>query len=276
MRDGSIGFEVCRKNIFSFTFISPLVCFLFPLFLQCAPLYTPVAMDATPENILEAINRNAEQLHDLEGKVNVRVYASDVEETAVAKILFRKPDWLRVEVKGPLGVTVANVQMMADTIRVYYPLSNVLIQGRPTAENFEIMTGIQLDVADLQSFLLGEGGLTRGALEHLVEFEVDKREYRLSFVWDVKMQTYWVDPKLHLVTKSELYDEQGILEMRQTYKNYERFRDLRLPTKIEIERENGYERVQFILKEGIVNRGISDDRFRMNVPTDVERIELSN
>lgn len=233
-------------------------------------------MDATPEQILEAIAKNVEQLHDLEGKVKVRVDASEVHETAVAKIVYRKPDWLKVEVKGFLGVTVANIQMKGDTVWVYYPMSNFLVRGRPTAENFELMTGIRLDVGDLQSVILGEVGLAPEALDHLTDFGVENQVYLLSFLWDGRSQKHWVDPKLLVVTRSEFYDHQGNLQLRQTYTNYEKFRDVQLPTKIEILKGGEQHRLVLALKEGKVNRGIPEDRFRLNLPTDVERIELSN
>lgn len=262
-----------RRNVVSGLSISILV-----LLTQCARFFpgTPVPLDATPIQILEAMTTHAEQLHDLEGKVSVRVDASDFRETAVAKILYRKPDRLKIEIKGPLGLTVANVQMKGDTVRVYYPLSNYLIQGKPTAEHFELMTGLRLDVGDFQRIILGEAGLAQEALDHLVDFEVDEKAYLLGFRWDGGMQKHWVEPRHLGVIQSEFYDHQGTLELRQKFKNYEKFEGLRLPTKIEIEREHEGQRVQLVLKEGKVNGGIAEDRFRLNVPMEVERIELSN
>ena len=254
------------------------VCLWFLSIVHCSHFFpmAPVPMDATPELILEAMAKNMEKLRDLEGKVKIRVDASGFRETAVAKVLFRKPHLLKIEVKGPLGVTLANVQMKRDTVRVYYPLSNFLIQGKPSPGNFELMTGIRLDVADFQHIFIGDGGLTREALNHLVEFGVDGKEYLLSFQWEGEKLKCWIDPRLLLVTKSELYDQQGVLKFRHRYAFYEKFEDLRLPTKIEIEREREDQYVQLMLKEGKVNGSIAEDRFRLNVPVEVERIELGN
>ncbi|MFQ6094179.1 MAG: DUF4292 domain-containing protein [bacterium] len=278
MRHGSTWFGLFRRPTGQGRMVGPSVGTLILFLVQCAPFLSrpPIAMDATPEQILEAIAKNVEQLHDLEGKVKVRVDASEVHETAVAKIVYRKPDWLKVEVKGFLGVTVANIQMKGDTVWVYYPMSNFLVRGRPTAENFELMTGIRLDVGDLQSVILGEVGLAPEALDHLTDFGVENQVYLLSFLWDGRSQKHWVDPKLLVVTRSEFYDHQGNLQLRQTYTNYEKFRDVQLPTKIEILKGGEQHRLVLALKEGKVNRGIPEDRFRLNLPTDVERIELSN
>ena len=233
-------------------------------------------MDATPEQIIESITTNVNRLVDLEGRVKIRLDESSTNETAVAKLAYRKPDLLKVEVKGFLGVTVANVSMKGDTIRVYYPMSNFLVQGRPTAENFELMTGIRLDVGDLESVILGEAGLAQEALDSLVDFHVEGREYVLSFRWDGRAHTHWVDPNRLMVTRSDFFDDQGRLEMRYGYMNYEEFDGLQLPTKIEIRKGTEHHRVLLTLEEGKVNRGISDDRFHLNVPANVERIELSN
>ena len=239
-------------------------------------LRQPVAMDATPEQIIESITDNVNRLIDLEGKVKVTLNASSMSETVVAKLAYRKPDLLRVEVKGFLGVTVANVYMRGDTIWVYYPISNFLVQGKPTAENFELMTGIRLDVGDLESVILGEAGLAQDALDSLVDFHVEGREYVLGFLWNGYRHTHWVDPRCLMVTRSDFINDEGELEMRYSYKNYERFDGLQLPTKIELVKGTEHHRVLLTLEEGRVNRGISEDRFQLNVPANVERIELSN
>jgi len=248
------------------------------LLAHCAPFLSlsPVAMDATPEQILDAIATNGEQLHDLEGKVAVEVDASSLHEKAVAKIVYKQPNWLKAEVKGFLGVTVAVIQMKGDTVRVYYPLSNFLVRGRPTPENFELMTDIRLDVGDLRHVIVGETGLANDALDHLVDFGVEGKRYLLDFRWGGRVQKHWVDPKLLVVTESEFYDGEGNLRLRQTYSRYERFRDVLLPTKIAIEKGNEHHRVVLTLTEGQVNRGIPDDRFQLHLPSDVERFELIN
>ncbi|UCE17757.1 MAG: DUF4292 domain-containing protein [Gemmatimonadota bacterium] len=245
---------------------------------QCTPFFLrpPLTLDATPEQIIESISDNVDKLIDLEGKVQIRLYAPATRETAVAKLAYRKPDLLKVEVKGFLGVTVANVSVRGDTIWVYYPLSNYLVQGRPTAENFELMTGIRLDIGDLESVILGEAGLARDALDSLVDFHVEGREYVLTFRGDGGGHTHRVEPRRLMVTRSDFFDDQGHLEMRYDYMHYEKFDGLRLPTKIEIHKGTEDHRVLLTLEEGRVNRGISEDRFHMNVPENVERIELSN
>jgi outer membrane lipoprotein-sorting protein len=248
------------------------------LFHRCAP-FLPLSsgpMDATPEQIVEAIAKNVEHLHDLEAKVNVQIDASQIRETAVTKVLFREPDWLRIEVKGPLGVTVANVQMQGDTVRVYYPLSKVLLQGKPTVEHFELMTGIQIDVSDFRSLLSGQGGVARNALDSLVDFQIEGREYVCTYRYGGQLQRHWVDAKKLLITRSEFYDDDGSLGVRYLYRQYEEFNAVQLPTKIYIEKIKEHHRVQMTLKEGKVNRGIAEDRFQLDVPSDVERIELTH
>ena len=257
------------------------ICFLGALFLlvvQCTPFFfrRPVVLDATPEQIVESIATNVEQLVDLEGRIAVQLTASSMNETAVAKIAYRKPDMLKVEVKGFLGVTVANVQMRGDTVSVYYPLSNFLVQGRPSAENFELMTGLRLDVSDLESVIFGEGEMFREALNHLVDFRVEGGEYMMSFQWNGRVQRHRVDPKILMVTRSDFFDDEGGLEIQHIYRNYEMFNGLRLPTKVEIVKGRERHRVLLTLEDGAVNQGISDDRFQMNMPTDVDRIELRN
>lgn len=233
-------------------------------------------MEATPEQIVEAISNNLDHLQDLEAKVAVHIDASDIQETAVAKVLFLQPDWLKIEIKGPLGVTLANVQMQGDTVRVYYPLSKVLLQGRPTAEHFELMTGIQIDVSDFRSLLAGQGGVTRNVLDDVVEVQVEGREYVFSHMYYGKRQKHWIDGKKLLITRSEFYDDQDQLDVRHSYRHYEAFDNVQLPTKIYIEKVKERYRVGMTLKEGVVNEGLAEDRFRLNLPSDIERIELSH
>jgi outer membrane lipoprotein-sorting protein len=137
-----------------------------------------------------------------------------------------------------------------------------------------MMTGIRLDLTDVQSVMFGEGLFFEEARNHLIDFAVEGKEYVLTFNWDDAMQKLWIDPRLLVVTQSEFYDRDRIVELRHTYRNYRSFDNILLPTKIELVRENQHQRVQVTLIEGEVNHGISDDRFQLHLPSDVHSIDL--
>jgi len=255
--------------------------------------------DATPEELVEQVNRRWDEFQNLTATVEIRATLLKAQEGLATDypsvrgwIVLQKPNALRVAGQY-LGVRVFDMASDGKTFTLLMPSKSKAIQGPNTItkksdkqfENlrpgffFDSMTVRALDPDDYYAEISDTETIEDAAKKHLYLMP----EYVLSITQHaadgsrrdkpVRVITFHRDDLLP--SNQDLYDEKGNLESQVSYSSYKDFGGKQFPTKVIIKRP--LEGIQLVLTVEKVNTNIKlpPDQFTVKIPqgTEIQHLE---
>ena len=217
----------------------------------------------TPEIIAGRVDANFAQLEDLRSRAKIRLTTPEGIQKVNALIQYRKPDRVKIEVYGFLGIALWQAVTSDERLRAYIPRLNEAIDAPAEARVVAGLTGVDVRLDDVTRVLRG-GGLDTTALAHISAFERRGDAYLIVTSETGRVRHFWVDATSLHVRETEGFDERGTRLSRTVLADYTRTADVWLPRAITVERGPG--RVELTLKEPQVNRGLTDTDFTLMFP----------
>jgi len=197
-------------------------------------------------------------------RISLRV--DDIKQTVRAFILYRAPDCMKVDVMGMLGGSALTAVSGEGKAEIYLPREKQLIVDYEGGYVLFRLAGIDLRFCDPASMFLGIVPLSDGVIE--VERSGDR--YLVVVQENGAVRRVWIEGDSYVPVEEEIYDASGDLLLRRTMSRYEKIGGARLPRRIDILDGRNSVRIEFRRRRA--NRGIKEDRFRLNVPSGVSRI----
>lgn len=226
-------------------------------------------MDLTqvPADRLASLMReNQAKLLDLEGRARISLLVDGIRQTVRASVLYKAPDLLKVEVMGALGGSALTAVSRQGSLEVYLPEAKQLIVDQASGDVLSRLTGVELGPYDPKHVFLGTVAFSD------TEMDIERRgdRYLAVFQEDGLIRRVWIEGDRYMPVEEEIYDACGDLLLRRRMTKYERIGGARLPRRIEILDGRNWIRIEFLHRRA--NRGIREKRFRIKVPSGVERI----
>jgi hypothetical protein len=253
------------------------------------PKAPPVVQAATPEDLVEQVNKRWADLNTL--TATVEIYATLLRsQEGLAKdypscrgyIVMRKPDDLRV-VGQYFGVHVFDMASDGKTFTLLVPPKNKAIKGSNTVvrestnqlENlrpgffFDAMIVRGLDEDNYYSVTSDTETIEDAAKKHLFAMP----EYVLSITrhgpssrrdTPIRVVTFHRDDLLPY--NQDLYDSHGNLESQVTYSSYREFDGSTYPTRVTIKRPLEGIQLVLIVEKVQKNVPLKDDQFQVKIP----------
>ena len=245
-----------------------LAWFLLLLLPACAarPSRPPdVGPVQTPEEILHIVAARAEGLRDLEASARLTLHIEGVRQRASASCLYRAPGAFKLDVTGPLGSDILFALARDDSLAVYLPQDNRYIKGPAAAVLYRI-TGVNLEYYDARRAILGLPSLSRLDLPRIARFEAGQGHCFLELHDPLWTRHVWLDRRTLTVQEERIFSPGGGLLSRRVMDGYRDENGVVLPRLITILQGDDLIRIEITRRR--VNIGLSDERFRMKIPSD--------
>ena len=257
------------KKTFHFAFC--ISHFAFPLLLlSCAApksLQRQVPFESAAD-LLQIVSDDISRLQTFEGEARISFRIEGVRHKASAMVLFRRPDLLKIEVTGPLGMRLLTGVASSESLRIFLPRVGDLYEGPADGDILERITGVDLSAWPPWKALLGVP-----SFDSEPEREIEKQGDRLS-VWTVGekfKRRLTFDGKSLTLAGEEIYDEAGDPITKRTMSDYRSMKGVVLPRRIAL--IQGEAEIRLDYKTWKINEEIGDERLRLRLPREVNRVQ---
>ena len=259
--------SVKRKNALHFAFC--IFYFAFCTFLSCAgPRVLRRHLPAdTAADLLKIATEDVARLRTFEGEARISLRLEGVRQRGSALVLFRRPHDLKVDVTGPIGVRLMTAVASCDSLRVFLPRSNDLYEGRSDGAALRRIIGVDLRAWTPWRAVLGVVAGDPGQVEGF-EREGDRLVVRLRGTSGTRRLTF--DARGLTLSGEEVYDRAGALVARREMSGYREADGVVLPRRIVLFQGEDEVRVEYT--DWRLNRGVEEERLRLRVPQDVNRV----
>lgn len=230
----------------------------------------------SPQTLLSRVQASSSRLIDLTGTALVSASLHDRQGRADTRILFRQPDQLKLIIQGPFGQTFALISRNGETVQCYLPLQNTVFEGSIEDGLDEVLPGLHVRLADIQTGAIGLIDLTRYHQAHLIDYHRDGEQYILTVQTDEDGTTrkVWIDGKRSVVTREEENRGDGRMIVR-TFEGYIRTKGIWRPSRVRIAGDDTREAVTVQFQTQAVNTGLSAADLALALPKTVRRLPLS-
>lgn len=243
------------------------------------------SLNLRPDAVSQIASRRLASLRDFRGDASVTLQSPDgTRERALVAVAFRPPDRLRVEAVTFIGISLMTVLARGDSLLVYVPSENRLLEGSPASDLLRGVAGLDLETVPPAAFFLGIPIISPDCIGRVDTLSSGGA----SIVFRCKKQSgvreTLIDPRLAVVTEERLYDYGGRLMMRRVLRGYHRTDSFPVPTEIEVTRgsrgapigaaEIGNETLHLRYTSLRINRGIHEDVFKLSLPKGVLRSSM--
>lgn len=225
----------------------------------------------TPEQILEKVAANHDQIHSLDGKglLVVEMPGNAFQGNATIKVLHR--DSLFIKAEAAFGIDVGYFFANRRAFAHYSPFENTLYRGPIEKVNKLILFQMKITYDELLTALLGTLKFDMTP-ETIVNIESNQ------YIFTQKRQENWltiyVDPGKFVITQAELKDEEGNLLVREEFKFFRNINGIWFAKSIRVHKLDSNERLTINYSKMELNRPISPDNFNFKVPRDARRYRL--
>ncbi|RMH73866.1 MAG: DUF4292 domain-containing protein [Gemmatimonadetes bacterium] len=229
----------------------------------------PVILKQTDKSIITTLRQRSAAFRTLRAVTKIHIERDHQRNVFNGALLFRKPDHLRLDIFGPLGILGAIVTIKQDSVRVYVPVENTLIETTTDSNELANIIGAEINFDDL--FALLDGGLAF-LWDDIGSSSVraDGQYYLLTVTQATGTFYYWLEPETLNPVEIQRLDRANTLIYRMVLEDYTQIFTHWRPQRIRIERPTTGESVQLSFRDQELNRAIKDDDFNFRLPENVQ------
>jgi outer membrane lipoprotein-sorting protein len=244
------------------------------LFYSCAvsphrPSAVPLVRD--PTELIQRLIADSDSLRDARIRARVSLEIDGVRQKASSVAFFRQPDDLRMEISGPLGVSIMSAKFWGDSLRVYLPGENAFLQG-PAASVLYKVTGVDLSYYNIPRVLLGLPTVEPSSRERVIGFHTEAEYYILELQHETWTRRIWINRSDLSQTREDIIDAYGKRRSQLRLEDHHFVFGCRFPRKVRI--SQGLNKIEFSVESHKVNIGLQDKMFDQNVPPGVKRLGM--
>lgn len=265
-----------------------LMVFFLISFCSCLPLtpeikdYSPVypqQIITSPDEILTILQKKLEAFQDLKGLAEIEINLNGEIKKSKETIVIKKPLCFRIEVLNMFGLPVMFIVSDGVTLSKYIPDEKKIFWGALSRENIISLLGFDLALSarDITAVFSGNVPLLAEYEEMSLNYLGKTKGYLLEISSAKKgiKQKIWLDSANFSIKKSEIFNSQGNILLQVILDGAIINNRYRLPSKIEISSFLTGTKAKITYKKIKINTGVSEDLFRLQVPSKTKRIKLN-
>ncbi len=214
-------------------------------------------------------NSSLKQL-ELNGKVISSVDGS--KQTASTTVLVKDRDSLGMSIFGPFGILVGQLMASSSNFVFYNAFGNEAVDGIPSAENINSVTGMPISFNDILTLLRGEVPFGEKGYTKVKKLEIGETLFSYAEV----NQTHFVttSPNTDYISQYQRKSNDGELLFHIRYNNYKIFNNLSIATESILQIPKLKTSISFIAEEVFVNQPFQS-KLGFTIPSGVKRKTLN-
>lgn len=227
------------------------------------------AADLSPLQIIEAVNSHARTITTFQAKGSISVESPSLISSGSFDVWLKKPDSVRVDVKGPFGIRIASALFAQDHYMFYNSFKNEVMEGDINKGDMPSFMDIQIDPKDIIDTFCGARGFFREEVSP-DSFSLGDGSYILQFHHDEGATRYTIDDMTLYVTGVEHIDSAGTVWSKEHF-DFERKDDgTVIPQSIRLIHDRLESSVSLIYETVYLNLPISE--LGLKIPSDARRV----
>ena len=208
-------------------------------------------------------------LRDLKAEARITYQQAGQKNSGTAVILFKNPDLLKIEVRGPLYSHVFTALLQADSLTILS--GEGAWKGAAQGSLLWRLTEIDFGSYDLKYAILGL--VEPGRIDSNRAREYPRADRVIVPLWgSAYCRRLWIDLQRGFISREEITFADGNLLLSRELKDYQEVGGIYLPRQVEIHQGE----VDLILEyqNYLANRGIPDEHFTRDIPQGrLQRVE---
>jgi len=183
------------------------------------------------------------------------------------------PDVLRLEVLGLFNQPALYISAYSQTgITLCVPSQNAWYQGPATVESMRGISGISMDPFDIVKTLHGSPPGPDSAQAEITCTQ-DNSSYKCTLTNAAAMQTLWIDPHTHKITRSRL-SENNLAVHDIRYQDFQQHKEQNIPEKIIVTFDRYATSLEIKLKDPQTNH-LDPEQLLLQVPNGSTALPLN-
>lgn len=227
------------------------------------------AADLSPQQIIEAVNSHARAITTFQAKGSISVESPSLISSGSFDVWLKKPDSVRVDVKGPFGIRIASALFGQDHYTFYNSFKNEVIEGNIDKGAMPSFMNIQINPKDIVDTFCGARGFFREDVSP-DSFSLGDGSYILQFHHDEGTTRYTIDDMTLYVTAVEHIDSAGTVWSEERFDLERQDDGTVIPRSIRLIHERLESSVSLIYESVRFNKPIGE--LVLNIPSDARHV----
>lgn len=227
------------------------------------------AADFSPQQIIEAVNSHTRAISTFQAKGSISVESPSIMSSGSFDLWLKKPDSVRVDVKGPFGIRIASALFAQNHYIFYNSFKNEVMEGDITKEDMPSFMDIQINPKDIVDTFCGARGFFREEVAP-DSFSLGDGSYILQFRHDQGTTRYTIDDSTLYVTVIEHIDSTGTVWSEERFDFARQDDGAVIPQSIRLIHETRESSVSLTYETVHLNLPINE--MGLQVPTDARRV----
>ena len=206
------------------------------------------------------------------GRLNVEIETPTMNSSFDADFYFSAPDSFRANIRGLLGTTPGALVSVGDSTVAYFPSSGTLYVAVSQPGESNPVLGLNIEFSDLTKAITGYFDLEN--TDSLVNFVDGGDSYELIYDRNGEFIRIEILPSRWVIGSKQIYNDKGTSLLDINYDNFVDRDGLTRASRITIINPVRNERVIVNIEKEYLGRELPDNIFELNVPEDVEIINL--
>ena len=221
------------------------------------------------EALLELAAADLQQLRDLKAEARITYQQAGQKNSGTAVILFKNPDLLKLEVRGPLYSHVFTALLQADSLTIFN--GEGAWKGAAQGSLLWRLTEIDFGSYDLKYVLLGLVEPGRIDSQRPPEYPRADRVI-VPLLGGAYLRRLWIDLYRGFISREEITFAAGNLPLFRELKDYRDIAGIYLPRLVKI--RQGQVNLVLEYQSYLANGGIPDEHFTRDIPLErLQRVE---
>ena len=251
--------------------IRPLIIALLLLAVNGCALrpHASVPLDLNAAQVIGTIDSNAKKIHDFSGTALVKVTHDGKSQNFKLSIKYLRPDRFRILVKGFAGIPVGVINVLSDSLTVYFPSENSYVStSRDNNALRHLIPGLDFDFTSVFTCSLPSSEelvAYRKSIEYL-----DGRAI-LVLARDTVIRRYTIEGRKMNVVAEDAYDGETLL-WEKTSAGFRSYDGIMFPRKMSL--RNGRGSIDLEYSGCEFNTGLTESDVVFAVPPTAEKLTL--
>ena len=204
---------------------------------SCAPKKPTASFTGTitsPENILREITRAGTIDKVVTATARISINTPEGKYSRTVAVVARRPSFLRIEAIPIFGTPDFFLSVNKKTLKVFLPKEGNFYIGYASRKNLFSFFQIYLDADEIVSILTGSPPAI-GSDNYILKGSLEGKLYRIDILSEGKrIQSLWIEPKHHVMTRIEVLNEDGGTGYSATFEDYQSVENTSFPKKVKI------------------------------------------
>ena len=256
-------------------FITCIVLFLFLLLIfGCSQtLRRPaISSDETRWRLIpRLLQNNYDRLKTFKASGRMIVESPEQSFSTSSRIVISRPDSLYLKLEATFGIDVGWLFSDRKTFRFYSPQRNMCYYG--SFDSLRVGDFFSFNLS-YDKFLQALAGIELVDELDFGKLEKDGKSLLLTGETGQKKVSYWIDPSMGVVTRSEIRDNRGQVILQSEYQRFAHVDRVYVPRTIRIKRPLERERLTLYYNRLEVNKRIDGNDIRTKIPQSALKVEM--